>query len=38
MQLPYDPTITLLGIYPREMETSVYAEKPVLKCLEQLYL
>lgn len=26
MQLPYDPTVALLDIYPREMETYVHIE------------
>lgn len=25
-QIPYNPTITLLGIYPREVKTYTYAE------------
>ena len=34
--LPYDPAITLLGIYPKELKT--YAlQKPAHGCLQHLY-
>lgn len=36
MQLPYEPSIVLLDIYPREMKTNVYAKTCEVMLLEVL--
>ena len=38
MQLPYDPAITLLGIYPREMKTYVHTKPYKQIFLPALYI
>lgn len=36
INLPYDPAITPLAIYPSELK-SVFTQKLVYKCLQQFY-
>lgn len=37
MQPPHDPAIALLGIYPREMNTSVHTKKKKKKSFVNVY-
>ena len=36
-QLPHDPAIALLGIYPREVKTYVHTPKAIHECSQQPY-
>ena len=38
VNLPYDPAIPLLGIYPREIKTYVHTETYILMFIETLFL
>ena len=38
VNLPYDPALPLLGIYPREIKTYVHTETYILMFIETLFL